>query len=93
MAVQTIVNDPEMISDVGELDDILKRINDYEKERGCNGGVLLIQNMQIGGIHMIESEEEASEYMNKPKRYEFGIKFYSREDLEKLREKLAYGEA
>ncbi len=43
MPVDTIVKNPELIRSLVEVDDILRRIQDYELERSCQAGVILIQ--------------------------------------------------
>lgn len=92
MAIQTIVKDPERIRNLTELEDILARINAYEKERNCSSGVLLIQNMQLGSIYMIESVEEAKKELSKPilsepRTCEWGMKFYPKPYFEEMRKR------
>src|SRR3989344_5317062 len=92
MAVDTIVKAPERIRNLSEVEDIINRISTYEVERNCNGCVLLLQNMNMGGHYAIISEEEAKSCIDKQilhgqKTAEYGIKFYPRSYFEELREK------
>ena len=92
MAVQTIVKDPERVRNIEDLEDILTRINLYEKERDCKAGVLLIQRMQSGGLYKIKSEEEAKAYLQKPvlndmSTCEWGVEFLPHSYVEGLRKK------
>ena len=88
MAVKIEVRNPERIRDLNEVDDVLSRIITYEEETNCPSGVLLIQNRQFGGLYRIKSKDEAKEYIDYPGKVEWGIKFYSHDYFEALREKL-----
>lgn len=51
MALDVIINiPPEMIRTREEIVSILDKINDYEKEKHCEAGVVLKQNRQLGGV-------------------------------------------
>ena len=79
---------PERIKTIKELDDILLKINKYEKEMKCKAGVVLKQNRQLGGSYRIVSEEEAKEGINNSGKCEWYVKFYSKAYFEELRSKL-----
>lgn len=79
---------PERIRTIAELEDILLKIQKYEEKTGLEAGVVLRQNRHLGGSCRVVSKEKAIEGMNKPRIYEWYVKYWSRSYFEDLREKL-----
>lgn len=71
-----------------ELEEILLKIEKYERILKCNAGVAIVQNMQLGGSYEIVSEKEADDKLAKPGKSERYERFYSRSYFEGLRSKL-----
>ena len=92
MPIDTFVINPKRIYNVAEVDDIIQRMEAYEKERGKKEAVvLLIQNRSLGALYHITSKQEAKKEINKPvlgDTPEFGIKFYNHSYFEELRKRL-----
>lgn len=88
MALDVIINiHPEMIRTREEVVSILDKINDYEKEKHCEAGVVLKQNRQLGWSYRIVCKEEAERGIKNPGKCEWYVEFYSRSHFEeKLRE-------
>ncbi|MEK6937289.1 MAG: hypothetical protein AABW58_04420 [Nanoarchaeota archaeon] len=95
MATKKIVSNPERITEIGELEDTLRKIDIYRKrvlKDEDEAGVLKLQNMQLGIIYLVDSEENATREINKEviagQTSEWGIKFWRRSYFEERREKL-----
>ena len=77
--------DPELIYTRAELEGIIKKIDAFEKAFGCKGGVVLRQNLHLGGSYVIRSEEQAQEGIANREGREFYVTYYPREYFEGLR--------
>lgn len=94
MTINTMVEiDPEEITSLSEVDEVLAQISDYEQQKDCKAGVILIQRRQFGGLYRIVSEEEAQKYLtkpvlSKPRTPEWGVQFWPRAYFEKRKEEL-----
>jgi hypothetical protein len=90
MGINTIVStDPERISSLAEVDEVLAKITEYERRHGCRGGVVLKQNRQLGGSYRVVSEEEAHQGIKHPRTCEWYVEFYPRTFFEYQRARLA----
>ncbi len=87
MGIDTIVNiHPKRIRKITEVDEVLSKIDQYEKQLGCRAGVVLKQNMQLGGSYRVISEEEATRGpYSTCERY---VGFFPRSYFEELRKTL-----
>ena len=93
MSVNIIVKAPEYLKTIAELEDVISRLNTYEKLTQQKAGVLLIQRRSFGGLYEIMTEIEANEWLtkpvlNNPRTCERGLKFYPHEYFEALRDNL-----
>ena len=85
--VNPIVMNPERIRNLGEVEIILSRINTYEQKTGKNVGVILLQNLQLGGVSVIIPEEKALKKLREPvsdSTSEYGIVFWKHSYFENL---------
>lgn len=92
MPVDMLVDkNPTKIKTPEDVDEILKRIRLFEREKECNAGVIVIQRRQFTALYEIVSQEEGGEWLRKSVSQttpEFGIKYFSRQYFEALRERL-----
>ncbi len=97
MGVDLFVKDPEEITKVAEVNDIIYNIAKYRKLKRCEeAGVLLIQRRSFSALYIITSKEEAEEYLARPildepggrRTCEWGLEFYSLRYFEALRRRL-----
>jgi hypothetical protein len=88
-ALTQVSIDPEEISSLAEVDEVLANIRAYEAQCGCRGGVVLKQNRQLGGSYRIVSEGEARQGIEHPRTCEWFVEFYPRQFFEELRARLA----
>ena len=87
--VDTVVSvHPKRIRHISEIDEILLKIDVYEKKVGVPAGVIVTQNRQLGGSCRIESESEAFEKKANPGVCEWGVTYYPRSYFEELKKKL-----
>src|SRR3989344_7754272 len=94
MPINPHVCNPERIASLEELDIILATMGSYHREytpRDNGVGVVLIQNMQLGGSHEIVSEEEANAGLIKPMVAEWYVQFYPKKYFEELRKAFESG--
>lgn len=95
-AIDTYVNDLDLISDPVEIDEILSRIKLYEQERKDEAGVLMIQRRQAKALYRVRTRKEAEKWLSRKvydngkgnRTCEWGLEFYSKSDLIDLREQL-----
>ena len=89
MSVDTLTRNPENIRTTGELQDIIDRIDSFERMRNCKAGVLLIQRRLFSATYRIVSDEEAHQWMTRPiiaepRTVEWGLEFYPKSYFEEL---------
>ena len=91
MGLDTIVGvHPERIRSIDEVDEILSKIDRYERETHCEAVVVLKQNKHLGGSCIIVSKEEAIDGITRDRTSEWYVKpFYPRSYFERLRERLS----
>ena len=79
---------PERIYTRKELEVIIAKIDEFEKTLGCKGGVVLRQNLNLGGSYVIRTEQQALEGIAHREGSEFYVKYYPKEYFEELRQTL-----
>ena len=92
MTIDTTVDiHPRRIRTLEEVDSTLAKINNYERKKKCEAGVVIIQNRQLGGNYEVVSKEEAIKGIKNPRTCEWYVDFYPRSYFEDLRKKLNGG--
>ena len=80
-----IRDSPRRIKSLDEVEEVLKQIDSYAN--GKPAGVVLRQNMQLGGCYLVRTEEEYKNYLPSNGRREFYCKYWPRSYFEELRKK------
>ena len=86
MSINPIVKEPSKVKDRIELEEILKKMDDYQTKMG-DSGVLLIQNRQYGALWRICSRLEAAVELGKKvigSTPEWGIEYLSRKTYQEI---------
>lgn len=86
MELHTIVKNPERITSLNEIDGLLKKIEACEKEINQKCVVLVTQSRGKAGFCSIESKNEAEGSIKNRGQYEWGVKYYDKDYLSKLKE-------
>jgi len=91
MAVDVLVDiDPQKMRTLKSIEEVLKRIINFEREHGCRTGVVVIQRKQFPPLYEIVSQEEGEKWLKKTVSAttpEFGIKYYPRHYFEALQKR------
>ena len=93
MGVTLRVKNPENIETIAEVEDILMRLGQYEREFKHTAAVGLLQNMQLGGSYRIGNSEEiqsdvAANCARPYGKVEWYVEFCPREYFEELKARL-----
>ena len=92
MPINPITKNPERIRSLDEVDSILTNLRIHQRENRMPAGVLLLQNRQLGGVYVIETQDKAEVALSTPilaDTPEFGITFYTVAYFEAMRDRLA----
>jgi hypothetical protein len=86
MLLHTIVKNPERATSLEEIDSLLKKVEACEKETDQRCVILVTQSRGRAGFCSIESKDEAVSSIKNKGKYEWGVKYYDKDHLLKLKE-------
>ena len=85
-----MVLSPDMFDHADQAEELLSRIDEFEKETGCKAVVVLRQIKSIGGICKIMTGEMAEKERARLGSCEWHVGYWRRDDIEELKKKLPY---